>query len=91
MGAKYNKWYEFPLMVKYGESGMIMHLNKKNMLYHYEVNGSLSTAVHCKKYINNPELFEQINSEMYRHRVLIEQQPVIIDWCIGKQPEPKKK
>jgi hypothetical protein len=91
MGFRHWKWYEFPLVVKYGESGMVMHLNKEKMVYRNEVEGILGTVIHCKLFIEKPELFTQMNSNLYRHRVIVEQRPVVINWCIGEQPESKGK
>ena len=85
MGFRHWKWYEFPLMVKYGESGVLLHLNKSLMLYMGDIH------IKCKVYLDKPELFTPINSETYKHKVIVEQQPVIIDWCIGEQPEKKSK
>lgn len=87
MGRQLWKWYEFPLMVKYGESRITLHLDKSKMYYTSRTGFTLS----CETYLEYPKLFTQISSEMYRHRVVIEQRPVVVDWCIGEQPEVKKK
>ena len=64
MAFVYEKWFEFPKVVKYGESGVVLSFDDVFMVFG---NGG-GMRVRAEMYINSPELFEVISSEVVRRK-----------------------
>ena len=64
MAFIYEKWFEFPLVVKYGTSGVILSLDEVFMVY----GNSGEIKIKVEVYLGSPELFEVISSKVVRRK-----------------------
>ena len=64
MAFVYEKWFEFPEVVKYGKSGTVLSFDDVFMMYG---NGG-GMRVGANVYINHPDLFEVISSGIVRKK-----------------------
>lgn len=92
MAFVYEKWFEFPKVVKYGESGVILSFDDIFMVYG---NGG-GMRIKAEMYLVSPEIFEVISSEVVRRKAQMSRSGFsgpgkIIGWVASKQPETKKK
>ena len=92
MAFLYEKWFEFPEVVKYGKSGTVLSFDDVFMVYG---NGG-GMRIKAEVYINSPELFEVISSGVVRKKAQMSRSGFgnagkIINWIASKHPEKKDK
>lgn len=64
MAYIYEKWHEFPRIVVYGESRVVLHLDEDFMEYVGPGDGGM--RVKAELFVNRPDLFEGKSSETFR-------------------------
>ena len=67
MAFVYEKWFDFPESVRYGESGILLVLDEDFMDYRGSgvENGM---RIRLELFINSPELFERVGSRIVRKK-----------------------